>query len=188
MRLWNAGQCCGRAVHDGAPDACFVTALVAHVFQHLRLNATSVFLVGHGNGGMLAYSLAARWPAAFSGVAVVGGALPAHLAMGSTTSFVQSLPPLLHLHGERDSNVPLRGGSGCGYESDQVHFLAASASVTQYATRAGCADAGALSGNASHWTPSFGGEASCATAAACANDSLVRLCTMRGAGHGWVSV
>ncbi len=57
--VWNAGGCCAAAVaRDDVDDVGFLTALADQLAEEQDLDPTSVLVVGHSNGAMMALRLA----------------------------------------------------------------------------------------------------------------------------------
>ena len=70
---WNAGACCGVAVREAHDDVGFLEALIDHLDGFAQIDPTRVVVVGHSNGGMMAYRLACDPDANVLGVASVSG-------------------------------------------------------------------------------------------------------------------
>lgn len=141
---------------DWSPnDAAYIEALVDALVAHVAVDPQRVYLVGHGSGGTLAYRLLAAAPQRFAGIAVVGSAsdaVPPRDAPGVA---------VLHIHGTRDTDVPLS---------------AANATVTQWARANRCA-ATAASRTIGNFTLD--------TFANCRGGAEVQLITVRGGTSGW---
>src|SRR5581483_3179096 len=73
-RAWNAGSCCGEPQKAGVDDVGFITATVAAVEQHFRIDAARVFVTGMSNGAMMALRLACQTDV-FAAIASVAGTL-----------------------------------------------------------------------------------------------------------------
>ncbi len=100
---WNAGVCCGPAVREGVDDRAALTAMIASASHVYPLNTKRLYLVGFSNGGMMALDYACRYPDRVAGVGVVSSAF---VSRCRATRAV----PVMHVHGERDTVLPLRGG------------------------------------------------------------------------------
>jgi polyhydroxybutyrate depolymerase len=104
--VWNGGSCCGYSVEHQIDDVGFVRAVVAEVERALPIDPARVYAAGISNGGMMSYRLACEASDLFAAVGVVSGAL-----------VLPSCAPrdpvsVVHLHGDEDGYVPLRGGPG----------------------------------------------------------------------------
>ena len=95
---FNAGLCCGSAVRHQVDDVGFLTRVITDL---RRRGAGRVSVVGFSNGGMMAYRLACERPGLVDTVGVMSGTLEIPRCDGRITA--------LHLHGDRDTAVPLEG-------------------------------------------------------------------------------
>lgn len=95
---FNAGLCCGPAVTQEVDDVAFL----AEVIEDLRRRgAGKVSVAGFSNGGMMAYRLGCERPELVHTVGVMSGTLEIPRCGGPIRA--------LHLHGDDDRSVPLRG-------------------------------------------------------------------------------
>jgi polyhydroxybutyrate depolymerase len=101
---WNAGACCGSAVRENHDDVGFLEELVDHLDGFAQIDPARVVLVGHSNGGMMAYRLACDPDSKVFGVASVAGTNMAGCPPAHPLSF-------LEIHGTADRVVPFEGGS-----------------------------------------------------------------------------
>lgn len=106
-RTWNAGNCCGGAQSKRIDDVLFISKLIDTVIAEYKANPKRVYLVGHSNGGMLAYRLANELANKLAGIAVNS------CSMVLSTPLQPARPvPILHLHSQADTRVPLLGNVG----------------------------------------------------------------------------
>lgn len=105
---WNAGGRYGGgwAERRQVDDIGFIRALVGNLQQAYDVDPRKIYATGISKGGMLAYRLACEMADVFAAVAVVAGAQTADRCRPSEPVAV------LHIHGDRDQNVPLAGGRG----------------------------------------------------------------------------
>jgi polyhydroxybutyrate depolymerase len=101
---WNAGVCCGGAVREKHDDVGFLNALIEHLDGFAQIDPERVVVVGHSNGGMMAYRLACDADAKVYGVASVAGTNMAGCQPTRLLSFME-------IHGTADRVVPFEGGS-----------------------------------------------------------------------------
>jgi phospholipase/carboxylesterase len=93
----------------GAPDATAtdredaVWRSIDRVCDRASVNASRIYLVGHGEGGTEAFRIACRHPRAFGGVVSLGGRFPLEEGLFSRLFDVRRLPMLLCCH--RDAPV-----------------------------------------------------------------------------------
>lgn len=105
-RSWNAGRCCGAAKRDDVDDLGFMETLVAMVETEAAIDPQRRFVIGHSNGGMLAFRLALERPGLFAGIGVQSASIAVD-APGPT------IPThLIAVHGVSDRHHPIDGGRG----------------------------------------------------------------------------
>jgi polyhydroxybutyrate depolymerase len=130
-RTWNGGDCCGAAVRDDVDDVTFIRMLITRLRSQYPIDQARVFVVGHSNGGMLAYRLAC----------VLSDEIAA-IGVQSTSLAVDACPlskpvSLVHVHGTSDALIPLGGGPGLRVIGDVVS-RPPFGGVRSIATKDGC--------------------------------------------------
>lgn len=105
-RTWNAGNCCGPASDRGIDDVAFIRAMLADIARKTALDRRRVYVTGMSNGAMLAYRLACEMPSQIAAIVPVAGTMAVNRCPG-----IENIP-VLHIHGEKDRNVPFQGGMG----------------------------------------------------------------------------
>ncbi|MEN9643843.1 MAG: hypothetical protein RL238_512 [Actinomycetota bacterium] len=130
-RTWNAGGCCGAAARKDVDDVAFIDALIDEMMADHHIDADRVYVVGHSNGGFMAYPLACELSDRIAAVGLQAGGLMVD------TCAPERPVSLLHVHGRDDTNVPLDGGRGSGLA--RVEFPAVDASASTVADAMGCA-------------------------------------------------
>jgi polyhydroxybutyrate depolymerase len=105
---WNAGTCCPFATFDLVNDVAFFDELIASLIAQYEIDTTRVWVVGHSNGGMMAYRLACELSTRVTAIGVAAGAL-----VIDTCAPARPVSAL-HVHGELDTVVPLAGGNSLG--------------------------------------------------------------------------
>ena len=109
VRTWNAGQCCDYAVDNNIDDVNFISKLIDELTSKYKINPRKVFATGHSNGGMMSYRLACELSGKIAAIA------PNACTMVVTRPCQASRSvPVLHMHSERDKNIPYQGGYGDG--------------------------------------------------------------------------
>lgn len=124
---WNAGGCCPFAMFEPVDDVAFFSSMIDAVNLDYSTDPDQVWVIGHSNGGMMAYRLACELSEKVSAIGVAAGAL-----MVDSCSATRAVN-VLHLHGELDSVVPLTGGESLG-----ITFPSTRDSVDRYADSARC--------------------------------------------------
>jgi polyhydroxybutyrate depolymerase len=180
LRHWNSGHCCGKARKDDIDDVGFIEAVIDEVAAGLEVDRERVYLVGHSNGGMLAYRIAAEKPdlvAAVAPVAATIGGKPS----GKEPEWVIPEPlapvPMIVVHGDADENVPYDGGTG-GQTKGKMISIPVRRSIEFWVRANGCESDPAVEQVDS-------GGVTRETWAGCARASSVELLSLDGWGHDW---
>ena len=105
---WNAGICCPFATFELVDDVAFFDELITSLITQYDIDTTRVWVVGHSNGGMMAYRLACELSTRVTAIGVAAGAL-----VIDTCAPARPVSAL-HVHGELDTVVPLTGGNSLG--------------------------------------------------------------------------
>ena len=105
---WNAGTCCPFATFELVDDVAFFDELIASLISQYDIDTDRVWVVGHSNGGMMAYRLACELSTRVTAIGVAAGAL-----VIDTCAPARPVSAL-HVHGELDTVVPLTGGNSLG--------------------------------------------------------------------------
>jgi poly(3-hydroxybutyrate) depolymerase len=124
---WNAGNCCPFAIYEPVDDVAFFDALITKLGKQYNIDPQRVWVLGHSNGGMMAYRLACELSDKVSAIGVAAGAL-----MVDTCTPTRPVSAL-HVHGEADLVVPLAGGVTAGLE-----FPSAQTSIQRFAESQSC--------------------------------------------------
>ena len=82
----------------------FVSTVLGHVTANHSIDKSRVWVMGHSNGGMMAYRLACDLSEKITAIAVVTGAL-----MDPTCTPTKPVS-IFHIHGNLDPTVPFHGG------------------------------------------------------------------------------
>ncbi|MBK8481515.1 MAG: alpha/beta hydrolase fold domain-containing protein [Proteobacteria bacterium] len=138
QRFWRAGPACCDFFSTGAAnadDAPRLQALLEQTWRAQRADARRLYVVGHSNGGHLAYRLACAGGGRLAAVVSLAGA---DFSKGPCPS-----PPrlsVLHVQGDRDPIVPYR--PACVPRPgprNSLCYPGAEASTRRWALRLGCA-------------------------------------------------
>ena len=128
---WNAGGCCPFSTYDLVDDVAFFDRLITSLEAQYDVDERRVWVVGHSNGGMMAYRLACELSSRITAIGVAAGALMVDTCAPSVAVSA------LHVHGELDSVVPIAGGATAG-----ITFPSAQDSFARFAAAQGCSVAG----------------------------------------------
>jgi polyhydroxybutyrate depolymerase len=177
LLTWNAGLCCGSAQREGVDDTGFVWAMLAELARDLDLDRTRVYAVGHSNGGMMAYRLAASAPQRIAAIVSVAGP--------DMTESAGSGPPVpvLHIHSLDDPRAMYAGGipTLMGLASDPVKFRSVDDTLARWRERDGCSGTGQVVDERKRESHT----AELVDFGPCAGGSTVMLWRLHGPGHGW---
>lgn len=107
LLTWNADFCCGFAQEIQSNDLEFLSALIDTMSAKFPVDKKRMYMLGHSNGGMMAYRFALQFPQKITAISISGSSL-------------KDLPnkKLAHpisvqiIHGENDQHVPFQGGIG----------------------------------------------------------------------------
>ncbi|HEC76283.1 MAG TPA: hypothetical protein ENI33_03350 [Thermoplasmatales archaeon] len=112
---WNSGYCCGYAYEKNIDDVGYIDMLIEKVKRDYNVNSSRIYVVGHSNGGMLAYRIASELSNKISAAGIVAGSIGGY-ANANSTLWMISQPShpvsIIHIHGMHDSHVPYNGGHG----------------------------------------------------------------------------
>lgn len=165
---WNAGACCGSPPGAGHDDVQLTRDILARVEADYCIDTRRVWATGFSNGAMLTHRLACDLADRIAAIAPVSGTI----AIPASSCHPSRPIAVLTSHGTADTRVPW-GGGGPG------NATSVPTTIADWAMRDSCTD-----------TPREiyrMGVAHCDQQRACAGGSEVRLCTIDGGTHGWLS-
>jgi polyhydroxybutyrate depolymerase len=115
-QYWNADPQCCDFDHSGVDDSSYLASLVEDVKAAWPIDR--VLVMGHSNGGYMTYRFTCDHADLVDGMVVLAGAYP------TTTCTPSRAVPLIHIHGDQDTEVPFdlampsvtawAGDDGCG--------------------------------------------------------------------------
>ncbi len=130
-RFWNASTACCNFAGSTVDDVTYIRGLIEEMKEHFNVDASRVYLLGHSNGGFMAYRMACDAADVVTAVASLAGA-----AEGDETLCDPARPiSVLQIHGTADATIAYTGGGFGG-----ATYPGARDSVEGYAARAGCTD------------------------------------------------
>lgn len=167
QQFWNADPACCDFEGQRPDDVAYLGGLIDDVTAAWPIEG--VYVVGHSNGGFMAYRLACERADALSAIVSLAG-----LASSNPAGCTPSQPvPVLHMHGTMDEVVPYTAGA---YGAD--------ASVDQWAGKNGCAGTTRGSGASLDLDTSVAGsETVSAPIVGCPAGGEVELWKMEGSSH-----
>ena len=180
FRHWNSGHCCGKARKMNLDDVGFALAAVDDVARRNPVDRSRLYVVGHSNGGMLAYRIAAERPQVVAAVAAVSATIGGTPAANEPEWTVPRPPrpvPVLALHGRADEHVPYDGGRA-EKSRGKSSTISVTRSVGLWVDANGCdPDPRVQMMN--------GGRVERQSWSGCGDDAEVALYSLEGWGHDW---
>jgi polyhydroxybutyrate depolymerase len=105
-RFWNAGPICCDFFNSRVDDENFLLDLVQYASRMHQVNQQRMYLIGHSNGGAMAYRMACKHPELFSAIASLAG-----IGQYEVSECRRTAPlGVLHIHGTADQEVNYQGG------------------------------------------------------------------------------
>lgn len=131
-RGWNTGF--KNLGADGAEDVNFIDHVISDVARQTPIDPKRIFLVGHGNGGMMAYVAGARLAQRVAAIGVVEGTLGFDRGEAKGEAPRPATPvSAIIIHGKLDPNVPYDHGSGLPQPALMPNAMSAIDSATEWA-------------------------------------------------------
>jgi polyhydroxybutyrate depolymerase len=130
---WAYGCGCTDAETNNVDDVQFVSDMIDRLDSDYGINRDSVFLVGYGEGALMAHKIACDETDSFAGLATVAGTM-------SVTQSESCVPtrelPVMMVHGSEDEDFPWGGALDRGSES----VLGVDTVAQYWATNNGCGE------------------------------------------------
>jgi polyhydroxybutyrate depolymerase len=162
--FWNADPACCDFDHKNPDDVGYIGGLIDDIIAAWPVDLDGVYVIGHSNGGYMAYRMACDRADVITNIVVLAGA-----AASDPSTCKPAIPVgVLHMHGTADTTVP--------YDPN------ANASVTQWAQHDGCA-ATHTAGTPLDITHQPGAETQVETFDDCPPGLPVELWSLTGDGH-----
>jgi polyhydroxybutyrate depolymerase len=131
-RFWNATPACCDFEAQGPDDVAYLRGVVAEVAATHAIDRARVFVLGHSNGGYMAYRLACEAADVFAAVASIAGATFLDAAACGPSRPVS----VLQVHGTRDEVILYGGDMAAGFGREG--YPSAVTSVARHAALNGC--------------------------------------------------
>lgn len=163
--FWNADPACCDFDDSGVDDSGYLGGLIDDVSAAWPVDPGAVLVIGHSNGGYMAYRMACDHSDTVTNIIVLAGA-----AASDPTTCVPTQPvPVLHMHGTDDDEVP--------YDPNAM------ASVTQWAAHDNCGTTFTPGPDEDVDTQLPGDETTTQTSDGCPPNIVVELWTIVGGTH-----
>jgi polyhydroxybutyrate depolymerase len=167
-RTWNAGDCCGPAVRQKSDDVAFVAAMIEDVVAKQPVDRRRVYVAGMSNGAMMAYRLACEIPEKLAAIIPVSGTLAVDDCRKAKDI------PVMHIHGDSDTNVPFEGGVG-DVSLTRVSYRSIPETMRLITAPRRCSGPETAALNSSVQRTTYH----------CADGAPVELLVIKGGGHVW---
>lgn len=104
-RSWNVGGCCGKAKDKKTDDVGYIQAIL-DALKTVAPVQDRAYITGFSNGAKLTYKILCDNTDMVAAAAPTGGSL----RMDGGRCRPSRKVPILHIHGERDTHAPYKGG------------------------------------------------------------------------------
>ena len=172
--FWNATPACCDFGHVDVDDVAYLSGLIDEAVAQLAVDPARVYIVGHSNGGFMAYRLACEKSDKVNAIAVIAGAINPDPAACAGAKPVN----VLHIHGTGDKTIGYDGGSIQGGA-----FPSAAVSIGDWVARDACDVTPTTAGTADYDMVIAGEETTRLQYPGCANGLAVEHWKMAGSGH-----
>lgn len=174
-RFWNATDACCDFYGSGVDDATYLEGLIDEIASRVNVDPSRIYLVGHSNGGYMAYRMACDHADRIAAIVSLAGA-----TFEDQRDCAASGPvSVLHIHGTADTDIQYAGGV---HGSSGVVFPGAVETVERWAEVDGC-DATAVSGTARDIELEIPGDETTVDTFQSCEGSSVELWSIQGGGH-----
>lgn len=129
QRFWNATDACCNFQGSSVDDAAYLLALIEAIEAAVSIDPRSIHLMGHSNGGFMAYRMACEHPDKIASIASLAG------ATFQDPSDCVGVGPVhvLQIHGTADGTIGFGGGAILGNQ-----YPGAVETSQMWAARNGC--------------------------------------------------
>jgi polyhydroxybutyrate depolymerase len=110
-QFWNATDACCDAGGAKVDDSGYLSALISGVQSNYNVDPKRIYVVGHGNGGFMAYRLACDHASQVTAVASLGGAT----WNSSASCPLKTAVSVVEIHGTADATFAYGGGTHLGH-------------------------------------------------------------------------
>ncbi len=174
-RFWNATDACCNFSASTVDDSAYVAAVIERLRKAYDVDPRRIYVVGHSNGGFMAYRMACDHADEIAAVVSLAGATYADRKRCRPKVPVS----VLEIHGTADPNVLYGGGRMYAHD-----YPGAPSTVRAWAAYDGCRSTPVVSLGALDLDRSLRGtETSTSRFPACSRGAAVELWTIPGGGH-----
>ncbi len=169
-QFWDATNACCNFEDGPVDDVAYLRGLIETATKQLAIDPARVFLIGHSNGGFMAYRMACEAADLVAGVASLAGAVNAAAVSCKPTRPVN----VLQMHGTDDATISYKG---------TVAYPGAEAAEQRWIGLNGCTAAPVALPAVDFDGKPAGKETVQRNVSGCAEGTQVGLWTMTGSGH-----
>lgn len=172
--FWNAFHSCCNFDASTVDDSTYLSQVISTVSAQYSVDPRRVYMIGHSNGGFMAYRFACDHADQVTAVASVSGAMDTDAACSPARPV-----GALQVHGDKDAVIQYAGGTNNG-----ATYTSASQTATVWRHLNGCPDKAGRSGaplDADERVP--GDDVRSTTWSGCRNGTGVGLWTITGGDH-----
>lgn len=164
QQFWNADPACCDREGQRPDDVAYIGGMIDDIRADWPVDKNQVFILGHSNGGYMAYRMACER----ADVVVAIASLAGNASSTPTTCSPAQKVNILHMHGTEDDIVP---------------FTGATPSVDQWAAKNGCGTTRVAGADLDLDNNVAGAETRTFTTDGCPGNGAVDLWTMVGSSH-----
>jgi len=175
-QFWNASEACCDFYGAGVDDSSYLSRLIDAVKAAYSVDPGRVYLVGHSNGGYMAYRMACDHATQITAIVSLAGAAATHAERCKPERPVR----VLQIHGTADQTILFEGGSNGGQP-----YPSAAASLDFWRRHNGCGDQADTSSAPLDLDSSLPGAETAVTTylAGCRDAGRVELWSIKEGGH-----
>jgi polyhydroxybutyrate depolymerase len=163
-QFWNADAACCDFEDKNPDDVAYIGGLIDAISDDWPVDKNQVFILGHSNGGYMAYRMACERADVITAIASLAG----NAASTPSACTPSQQVNVVHLHGTQDDIVPYTG---------------ATPSVDQWAAKNGCGTTRSEATTLDLDNNIAGAETHVQPQAGCPSGGAVELWTMEGSTH-----
>jgi polyhydroxybutyrate depolymerase len=174
-QFWNATDACCDFHRSDVDDSGYLRSLIDTVAASYPVDPARVYVVGHSNGGFMAYRLACEHADVLTAIVSLAGA-----ATDDPSQCTPERPvSVLQIHGTSDTTIPFDGGANAGRP-----FPSVETTLAMWRERNGCTDESETAEPLDLDSGVDGAETTVTSyAAGCGEGSRVELWSIADGGH-----
>lgn len=132
--FWNATDACCAPPGTDVDDSAYLRAIIDEVSRDYAVDDRRIFVMGHSNGGFMAYRMACDHADVVAGVVSLEGAMAADPSACDPSEPVS----VLQIHGTADNVIRYEGGTKNDADPSAAPYPGAQQSVAMWAGHNGC--------------------------------------------------